>query len=65
MNLAMLEMAVMISTLCQHFIIEPGAANLPVSEVFGLTMKPEGVRVRLRRPRACTNDGLKSKTGQS
>lgn len=56
MNLAMLEMAVMISTLCQHFIIEPGAANLPVSEVFGLTMKPEGVRVRLRRPRSCTND---------
>lgn len=49
MNLAMLEMAVMITTLCQHFSIEPAQADSPVSEVFGLTMKPEGVRVRLRR----------------
>ncbi len=49
MNLAMLEMAVMITTLCKNFVIEPAQTHSPVSEVFGLTMKPEGVRVRLRK----------------
>ncbi len=47
-SLAILEMRTLLSMLYQNFDVERAAENADVSELYGFTMSPRGLRVRLR-----------------
>ncbi len=48
-SLAILEMRTLLSMLYQNFDVERAAESADVSELYGFTMSPRGLRVRLRR----------------
>ena len=47
-SLAILEMRTLLSMLYQNFDVERAAESADVSELYGFTMSPRGLRVRLR-----------------
>jgi cytochrome P450 len=48
-SLALLEMNALLSMLYKNFDVERVGASSEVSELFGVTMSPKGLRVRLSR----------------